>query len=1494
MACQIDEALEILRDTVKNGTTKSAKAAQEILTMMGEDTTSKPDDEFNAQPTGNYGAELVKAIKARHNVEVNMNMSYAMLAIEGKEFASSKGNTITYPDFDTLIANPGALVNLSKKLDISVDAVVAKANELKSSFHMDMTKVHEHIHIQSVSYMENNPNSEETKYVNRLFTQVQSFAAKNPEHAINNVQKGYWKTNVKEFIAVALSNPEMIQILGKYDVVGKQVVKPNNSILGKLVSKLLQMVGVKSDTATGALLTTLMNMEETVLGSMDGLIKKSATQVKEGLSKKLVGVRTQVVDYSNKAFSGTIKYVDIVKKNKILNIGFTNGKSVQLHSDGQGNWRSNNGMEVTVYGDQSIADIYNEVLNDVLLNSDEKQQFEYRDGDIEPNIMDSVDNMIEMADLVEDISPVKTSPDMINYYKDTIASMINTDFIPKMKYYLHREGSKTHGQVEGRKIGVNVSANEKMLNGEMGAQEVHWHEILHAMTKFALSDTHNNAIYAIRKKIEYLRKEAEKVITIEHLMPEKYVDGKAEFELAKARHEYIFSSENGLHEFIAFGMTNEKVINILKQHTVKEDAKPTTLWEQLKAFVGKLLDVATMKYSFDSVGKTQHSALMQLTLDLHQYNNKAENKLSERADLGIKIYRVLEKGNVKLSKLRESLVTKMGGTEIAPPPPDNASKWEMAKWMAHYLPKLLVRDDMKGYRELVLTQLGMSPEGFIQNVLRDLTNPDELERLIERISINSDSIDRVRNTISEVTRVGILEEFDEKLTEYEEEMLTYAMLDIDLESIYGEYDIDSIVELYSNPSKVKEEIAKSEARLKKLDPKNSNWNITQAKGLGRFMLTHEGGLTQNLNASNIARGILTESRREPSAELVAEIDKLATLTGIKGLSGSVKADFVKRATSDKSGIEHLLNLSKAIKKESREKLFDTDVNLIKGYSKELFDDSIDIQFKPVDMKDEMRAQGYTLESKLPSSSMDKNEVPMGIYRATSFVGNTHNRGALRMTNTKKRGTSLSDIAYAQDDKVAIRLARKDINKAKIEVRSRVRDIEKGKGVEDDGKLTPVLNDAGDIVNFRYMMSKANKKQLLNQDTKISTVLGKTNGSISDKVDTITHNEAVLDVIMEDMEKNYVEGFQRGNNGQFYVKIENNSPDKKIQELYRIMPANVKLAIKSSKNGYIAVRKDMVHNYFGFREGSILDIHPLIGKIDLPTVKRWIVIAEKMWQELVKISKVDIVIRTPAVFIGNVVSNFMFSVINGASPVRVAKMQYANWVNTNEYVKMVHEIEKLKLSEKITGEKNSRITGLESTLKANPVHDLMEAGMYQTIIEDIERADFKSNNKISSIINEKTKGAPSWVKQGVHWVYISDQTSLFKFMTTATQLSDFVARATEYQLMAERGVSKEARINHVLDTFVNYNKPASRFEEYLNDMGLIMFTKYAKRIQRAIARDGKSKPLNIILAALAQEMTLGVDDIYDQNMLTRNYSTIGINPIDHVLRVLTPTALEPLL
>jgi len=1126
------------------------------------------------------------------------------------------------------------------------------------------------------------------------------------------------------------------------------------------------------------------------------------------------------------------------------------------------------------------------------LGSEENSNPAIKPENLKKDALKSVEGMKNIINELNDINVSKP------YKKYVLGLLDNIDpkFIPELNLYINKEADKNLGMINDTNIVINTSDRPLIKTNEMSATEVYAHEIMHAITKFAIKNAANNLeINTLVTKLQYLRDKAAEVITVQDLMPRQSLDKKKDLDIATKRWNYIFKNKTSLHEFIAHGLTNPQVIAKLKKIIVEESStEKLSLFQRLSELAAHLLDIIMGKVKWSNIGETVHNSLMQLTFELMEYNNTAANEVQKEQELGVKFFKLLDKiGNKPLAKMIDMVLEKLKGDPGSLPkrPKKNATRLEMITYLAKYLPKLLLREDMKGFREIVFASFGIQPESFIPNVLRDIEDASALERVIEELGMMSDSIDRVRELTVDVTRSTIREQFDRKLTKTEEEAITLSAIDTDLSSIYKKYGAKKIVSMLTDKDARDKQIELVKTQLSRLDKSNFYWNSNQATGLGYYLATHTAGTVQNLNAHNIASGLLSDRRIEPDPKVVEKIDELATLVGIQYTSESSNEILANLIKEKDSAIEYIMNLNEGAKKEAKERIFETEVNIIKGYSKELFDDTIDIRVRPTSHEAEMRAQGFELVKVLKKDPADKSSKEMALYRSKMYVNQSYNRTATRMTDMVKKGTSLTDIAYKSNDMLAKRTAARDIRRIRKASHTIIKAMQKGEYTIDPlNKLSPILDQYGNITDYRYMMGKDNKKELLGQDTQVSEVLGRTIGSIQDKVDTDKQNEAVLDVILADMKENYIPGSSIGKNNQLYIRIEENSPNAKVSEIYKILPHHMRQAIKDSSNGYIAVRRDMLHNYFGFRDASITDFMG-IHRITPDIIKRWIRVAEQLWQQVVSISKVDIIIRTPAVFIGNIISNFMYSVVNGASPIRVANMQLKNMRNVTKYINDQRKIEKLRISGLVGQKTQKEINMLTEELKLNPVHVLMEAGMYQAIVEDLDKQDYKSSNKLVRKINDKMEGLPEFIKQSANWLYLSERTGYFKFVTQATQYSDFIARATEYQLLLERGVKKDKALKSVLDAFVNYGKPASSFEEYLNNMGLFMFTKYMKRIQRAITKTVKNKPLNIILSVLGQEMFFDVDDIQQQSILVRSWANLDQDMFEHIKRMVTPSALQ---
>ena len=75
------------------------------------------------------------------------------------------------------------------------------------------------------------------------------------------------------------------------------------------------------------------------------------------------------------------------------------------------------------------------------------------------------------------------------------------------------------------------------------------------------------------------------------------------------------------------------------------------------------------------------------------------------------------------------------------------------------------------------------------------------------------------------------------------------------------------------------------------------------------------------------------------------------------------------------------------------------------------------------------------------------------------------------------------------------------------------------------------------------------------------------------------------------------------------------------------------------------------------------------------------------------------------------------------------------------------------------------------------------------------------------------------------------------------------------LTVEKKVEPNKAIKTVLETFVYYDVPTSKELQYLNDIGLAMFTKYAVRIQKVIYRMLRDNP-DAVIGLYVMEQLVG--------------------------------------
>jgi len=1136
------------------------------------------------------------------------------------------------------------------------------------------------------------------------------------------------------------------------------------------------------------------------------------------------------------------------------------------------------------------------------LHSD--HEYSHNNDDFEALALDITNNpekIVETANYLIDADEYHNDES----YNDVLLGQLSSiqeklvDMVPKINVHINNQGDGNFGEINVDTGDVFIS---KGVGGSKSLLEIYVHELYHSITHFALSSV-STEVRKVTARMEKVREhflenteEADLVMMSGNILTE---------EQASAILDHLTDPKVGLHEFVALAMSNKAVMNQLSTlNTTEIENGDKSLLQSLLDLVAKVFQAVSKKIT----GEPDSDDLSRMVFLVNKLHTSHKKPLRARKFYAIKnlisMFEPLEK---KFSLYLDEKIEKSNEKADR-----NVAK--KGEGNLRYYTRLAARSMFDDQAKNILGNVAglasfrggvfsaLSPEGTIRTIIRDATQSDLTQDQAEALGMLSGHIDQQRQFLAVQTSKVVLSYFDNKeLTAGQEEMLTSMVLDTDLSAIYATHDMDKLL---SSNLEINKVIADKENKLVELaDESAVNFYKTQTSLLSEYMVNGKDHIALLMNAENIAKMVGTNKAVESvSNELVSTVDELTTLKALKISSKRQKLEFRELIKEEPEGVSSLVAFHLGQKERAAIDVFPTasdKLKIIKGHSVQFTDPDISIVSAPLAKKKEMETKGYKLHKELGKHSMDTNNTPMALYKNNRFMETSFHRVGMRLTEKSRRGVTVTEsFTKGADDHKNLKAA------ASVRVLKNRRLVTIGEmfdgtydvsASEEDSLLSPTLNNLGQVTDFRYGMDKKIKEEVLETERKISVVMGKTAASTYDKKESDSFNKKMMDLILEDANKNKVHSVSViGKNDKEYVKIEKNSTNDDIAALWRVLPENIKSV---HKNGFY-VRRDLMYTYLGYREMGVEDVlgFGLLNRNNELTkvVKHALMYAEKLWQELVKISKIDIIIRTPGVFIGNVISNFVLMYATGHSIKEITTLKYQGVKELNLYTEGLKESITLRAKEEaglITPKELRRLNVIENNMHNSPVKDLVAEGFYTTIVEEIEHGG-DTGSYFNRQAKKKLKNMPKIFRNGLDILYVTENTKLFKLVEKGIQASDFAARYAQYHLMVEGGTPKAEAVKSVRDNFIDYNKPNSKFVEWANKNGFVMFTKYFTRIQRVLRNYGTRHPAKLLLSVLGQEYVLGdLDDMTDQSVLTKDMGNMLYNPWDHLMRVITPSALE---
>lgn len=750
--------------------------------------------------------------------------------------------------------------------------------------------------------------------------------------------------------------------------------------------------------------------------------------------------------------------------------------------------------------------------------------------------------------------------------------------------------------------------------------------------------------------------------------------------------------------------------------------------------------------------------------------------------------------------------------------------------------------------------------GMLGELVNEAANNDStknhVEKLMRATKLNNQMKESIRNTTTDNV-MSTFEENGQYLTKDHKVALT-TMLRSDVQVLVPTYSTAEIAKLYTDGVFLQNETANIINQLKAEG--GDQVMINRAKQLAKYMLTgnSSNGLAKNaqLIVSGFNSGVVVDIN-DPRVTLV---DKLATMYAIEYTDKSTRnrlGEVFKRELKNKvNGVDTSIKFHHELSKEARDKLFvDNATSVIKGFVPEITNPNKEVRVATNDLEAKMYKAQFFREVK----TMVKDKSDKTINAPRLFITDEANvqrlvSGAIEVVSTNRKGTGVN-------------MDQKEFNYALNNIRIPTSPLYNPM-LDQDVYMVPNYNTNNEVVGFSYEMSGNNRDSLLERNNDFAELLGAYAATNFNKVTVPEQNNKVVDAAYQDYKDNFV------NNPRAYITVGPGSDNPMLRESWAMLPESTRRHIESTfgPDGMV-IRNDVYLTMFGYRKYSLNQafdktpearnmfesiytqiMNTLFGsKSRLRGVQ-----GERAWQEAVSTMKDIIVIRNVKTLIGNTMSNALLLSAHGVSFSDIAKdtatairagMQYRR-----DMANLLAIRQKQRAGIGNFNELEQQALRIEDSMQRNPLADFIQEGMLPTIVEDLDPSTdhYSYKSKLQERLDGLTSDVPKSVKTAAKWLMVSPDTPLYQFLNNATQFSDFSSKYVlykHYTQKAKEKLSHDEAIQMASDNFINYDIPTSRGLQYLNDMGIVMFTKYNVRIQKALFQLMKKRPASVMAQAL---------------------------------------------
>lgn len=1133
---------------------------------------------------------------------------------------------------------------------------------------------------------------------------------------------------------------------------------------------------------------------------------------------------------------------------------------------------------------------------------------------------------VEMADKDNVVSILQSlssnSSDEHRSYLSSLVGTVYNKFIEPLKLFVGESTDPNIGSYNPttKEIRINSSTNAVMQKSGLGLDEIFSHEVVHSITEKGL-DSNSPVAAQIKNFYNY-------IVDNKLIKPEDIRMANESLDAAKERWNYIFNNATtrsngfsvGLHEFVAYAMTNETFR--AKLATIAPPKSETKIkgWllERLVGLFNRLVD-GLMGYLNKTTGKNSADYLNQLVFNLVEAEYKAKyhvNKVNVGKQAEAKLDSAVK--NWVLTPIAKALQTSFF-SDINKTRTGNRvidTSMNIIQSTAGVISSALT-GRLGAYKEVIvdtLERLGATQENFFVALINEFTGRQpSISKIYNMVREARRLQDQTRATIAANVSKDLNDNYKHPITSEEDIALGKMLLKADLSALADTYSPENILKLVTDENYRNQELSKLQKELTKFG-KAKHYYLRMADSLANFMVT--GVFTENhhiMNAYGIAnmfglpRAVKRPQNRDRAEKLIDEYVSLLAMNKMQRVNPEsfklAKAVMTREfdvSTTD-NGIIYTMLSHKEYKQRSLDNAFKGQKLLMqKGYVREIYDPNSGYTVAPAADRLAMEKDGYVYAGVVTRDNKnDPNAgVKMALYTSNAANLATWQSGGFSLASMKAKGANLFKSFLQTPSDTS-----NSVNGATVKaIATNQRNV--AKAIYDNSSIptphshtmTPVLNHRGKVTDYRYLMNENTKTKFLNRDMRSTALMGAMEANYRSKVSGAEINKGFIDALVEDMQTSMQEAPNR------WKLIGLNSGDDNLKQLYQMLPEEIRNYIYSKTGSHgLFVRRELVKVLFGQRAFSLPQyakerarlieagqktadriLKPIYDLLRTPTS----VAIGQAWGETVTLVKDTIVIRSIDVLVNNIISNYILLWSFGV-PIKDILMSGKVHKDASAYIKAESDL--LSAKRQLTVEENriqprtdklveikAKITQLEDDMVRNPTHELMLAGVYQSIVEDVDTLN--DDSPFESKLEEWTKGIRSKmtpkVKDFGNNLLINKGTWAHTWLKQQTQLSDFAARFAMYNYLTKtEKMDKQEAIAKVTDTFVDYDLPTHKSIDYLNRIGGVMFTKFLIRIQKIIMNLMTEKPSRALSLMLLQNWLGDFSDIADSFLMSYNFGRL---------------------